>query len=76
MPTKTFEKLAMPMDNATWWKEARRAARWWWSYEELVDDACENLKFLQAQGADPYDAVKGVGQELDLHEFGPAWGGW
>jgi hypothetical protein len=73
---KAFDKLTMPMDDDTWWKEARRAAEWYWCYADLVDDAREDLDHLHAQGADPYDAVKGVGQELDLHEFGPAFGGW
>ena len=73
---RNFEKLAMPMDDATWWREAKRAAEWYWAYEGLVEDAGEDLGFLRLQGADPYDAVRGVGQELDLHEFGPAWGSW
>jgi hypothetical protein len=72
----TFPKLAMPMDDATWWREAARAAEHYWCYAGLIEDAGEDLGFLRLQGADPYDAVKGVGQELDLHEFGKAWGGW
>jgi hypothetical protein len=69
-------QLPMPMRPELWWKEARRAARWWWSYEELVDDAKADLDHLREQGEDPYEAVKRIGKELDLHEFGPAWGGW
>jgi len=76
MTNKTFEKLSMPMDETTWWNEARRAAKWFWSYPELADDAHEDLDHLREQGTDPYDAVKGVGEELGLHEFGPAFGGW
>jgi hypothetical protein len=76
MINRTFEKLAMPMDEATWWKEAERAAQWFWAYDGLVEDAREDLEHLRLQDTDPYDAIKGVGQELDLHEFGPAFGGW
>ena len=59
-----------------WMKEARRAAKHFWCYEGLVDDAEADLLACFERGDDPYDAVKAIGQDLDLHEFGPAFGGW
>lgn len=64
------------LTHEQWMKEARRAAKHFWCYEELVDDAAEDLERAFAGGDDPYDAIKAIGKELDLHEFGPAWGGW
>ena len=64
-------KLSAPQ----WMAEARKAAKHFWAYEDLVDDADDLLRCYEA-GDDPYDAVKAIGQSLDLFEFGPAWGGW
>jgi hypothetical protein len=59
-----------------WMKEARRAGKHFWCYEELVDDNPEYAKVAWQNGFDPYDYIEREGKRLDLHEFGPAFGGW
>jgi hypothetical protein len=76
MLSQPFTKHPMPMDAAKWWREARRAATYYWCYEDLCSDAADDLERAFIAGTDPYDAVKEIGQDLGLHEFGPAWGGW
>ena len=64
------------MTEEKWFAEARRAGEHWWSYRELVDDNPEGGKAAFAAGIDPFEYIKEEGQRLDLHEMGPAWGGW
>ena len=59
-----------------WMDEARKAGQHYWCFAELVDENPEASKAAYTAGLDPYDYVKEEGQRLDLHEFGPAWGGW
>lgn len=59
-----------------WDAACRRAALHYWAYEDLVVDAAEDLQRCYEAGDDPDEAIKTIGKNLDLFEFGPAWGGW
>jgi hypothetical protein len=66
-------------DKLTWDKwhaEARRAGEHYWCYAELVDDNPAAAEAAWEAGEDPYDYIKELGLDLDLHAFGKAWGGW
>jgi len=57
-----------------WLKEARRAGKYFWCYEDLVDDQVEYARQAFERGDDPYEYIKQVGISLDLHKFGTYWG--
>jgi len=68
--------MVRELNREQWFAAARAAALHYWAYAELVDDAAADLEACYQRGDDPRDAIKAIGQDLDLHEYGPAWGSW
>lgn len=64
------------MTYEEWQKKAEEASDHFWSYPELIYDDPDSAKRAWEAGEDPAAYVKQLGIDLDLHEFGKAWGGW
>lgn len=64
------------MTYGEWILKAEEAGEHYWAYREFVHDNPEAAMSAYEAGVDPFDYVKEQGIRLDLHEFGPAWGGW
>jgi len=61
---------------ADWMQQARDAGAYYWAYRDFVDDNPDGARAAFEAGIDPREYIKDLGIELDLHEFGPAWGSW
>jgi hypothetical protein len=64
------------MTREQWFAAARAAAIHYWEYEALVDDAQADLEACFERGDDPRESIKSIGIDLDLFEFGKAFGSW
>ena len=64
------------MTLADWMEAARKAAIHYWAYEDLVLDANDKLVAAYWRGDEPDAAIKEIGIELGLFEFGKHWGGY
>jgi hypothetical protein len=64
------------MTREKWFEQARKAGQHYWCYAEFIDDNPDGADAAYRAGRDPYEYVKEEGESLDLHEFGPAFGGW
>lgn len=65
--------MTSAMGRDKWFREARRAAKFFWMYEGLVDDAEAECEAAFLAGKDPYETIEAIGKELELFEFGPAF---
>lgn len=52
-----------------WLFEAEDVAEYLWCYRDLVEDHVETLEQDYKDGKDPWDAIKELGEGLELYAF-------